>query len=80
LLELRERLKAERQKFLKPYFDLRRSVGASADIQRLADFIYVPNLRKVEDEVVVSDQLTEIRRYLLQLKNSVERFDQGVAD
>lgn len=60
---------------MKPYFDLRRSLGTTADLQRLADLIYVPNLRKVDDETVVSQQLSEIRGYLLQLKNAVQKFD-----
>lgn len=80
LSELREILKAERHKFLKPYLDLRQSIGTSADLQRLADFLYIPNLQQVDDEAVVTCQLSDIRLYLLQLKNAVERFDQGIAD
>lgn len=76
MLELRERLKAERRKFLKPYFDLRRSLGAVAEIQRLADLIYLPNLRKVEDEVTAANQLSEIRAYLLTVRVAVQKFEQ----
>ncbi len=75
MLELRERLKAERHKILKPYFDLRRSIGTPADIQKLADYVYLPNLKRVDDEIVVSSQLSEIRQYLLLLKLAVEKFD-----
>lgn len=75
MIELRERLKAERHKIFKPYFDLRRSIGTPADIQKLADYVYLPNLKMVDDECIVSVQLSEIRRYLLLLKIAVEKFD-----
>lgn len=67
---------------LTPYFELRRSIGSAEDIQRLADFVHLPNLKLVEDESVVAQQLLEIRRYLLSLKATVQRFEQqkGIGD